>query len=187
MFTAKNIIITIASIAVIGLGINAFADGGMGRGGGWNHHRGGMYYQGCYGNGNTDELSPEVYKQLEEKRDAFFNDTKDIRAGLFEKSRELQNELAKDDPDVALAASLQKEISDLQAQFDQKRIQHMIEMRKLNPDAGRGYMGRGPRRGYGGHMMGYGGPGRGYGGPMMGYGGPMMGYGNNGGGGYCWR
>jgi zinc resistance-associated protein len=173
MFTPRNMIITIVSIAVIGLGINAFADGGMGWGRGWNHHRGGMYYQGCYGNGDTDELSPEAYKQLEEKRDAFFNETKDIRRNLFEKERALQSELAKDEPDAALASRLQNEISELQSQFDQKRIQYMVEMRKLNPDAGRGYMGGGFGRGYGGHMMGYGGP--------------MMGYGNNGGDGYCWR
>ncbi len=54
-----------------------------------------------------------------------------------------------DEPDAAKASRLQKEISDLQSQFDQKRINHMVEMRKLNPQAGRGFMA-------GGSMMGYG-------------------------------
>jgi zinc resistance-associated protein len=159
MFTLKNVIITIASIAVLAIGINAFAGGGMGWGNGWNHHRGGMYHQGAYGSGNDEQLSLEAYKEFEQKREAFFSATRDIRTSLFEKERELQNELAKDEPDVAQASLLQKEISDLQSQFDQKRIEYMVEMRKLNPNAGRGYRG----------------------------GGPMMGYGNNGGGGNCWQ
>ena len=165
MFTLKNVLITIASFAVLGIGINAFAHGGMGWGVGWGHHRGGMHYQGGYGNGPVDQLNPEDYKQFEQKREAFFNETQDIRTGLFEKERELQNELAKDEPDMARASELQKEISDLQSQFDQKRIEHMVEMRKLNPNAGRGYKS---------------------GVPMMGSRGPMMGSGYNRGGGYCW-
>ena len=165
MFKLRNVLITIASIAVLGIGINAFAHGGMGWGGGLGHHRGGMHYQGGYGNGPVDQLNPEDYKQFEQKREAFFNETQDIRTGLFEKERELQNELAKDEPDMARASELQKEISDLQSQFDQKRIEHMVEMRKLNPNAGRGYKS---------------------GGPMMGSGGPRMGSGYNRGGGYCW-
>ena len=179
MFTLRNVIITIASIAVLGIGISAFAHGGMGWGGGWGHHRGGMYYQGNEDNGNMSQMSPETYKQFEQNREAFFNETQEIRTSLFEKERELQNELAKDEPDVAQASRLQKEISDLQSQFDQKRIDHMVEMKKLNPNAGRGFKSGGPR-------MGSGGPRMGSGGSMMGSGGPMMGYGYNGGGGYCW-
>jgi Spy/CpxP family protein refolding chaperone len=166
MFTLRNVIITIASIAIIGIGINAFAHGGMGWGGGWGHHRGGMHYQGGYGNGSGDQMSPEATKQFEQKREAFLSETQDIRTSLFEKERELQNELAKEEPDVAQASQLQKEISDLQSQFDQKRIEHMVEMRKLNPNAGRGFMAGGGR--------------------MMGPGDPMTGYGYKGRGGNCW-
>jgi zinc resistance-associated protein len=165
MFKLRNVIIIIASIAVLAIGINAFAHGGMGWGGGWGHHRGGMQYQGGYGNGNADQMSPETTKQFEQKREAFFSETQDIRTSLFEKERDLQNELAKSEPDVSKASRLQKEISDLQSQFDQKRIEHMVDMRKLNPNAGQGYRS---------------------GGPMMGSRGSMMGSGFNGGGGYCW-
>lgn len=165
MFKLRNGIIIITSIAVLAIGINAFGHGGMGWGGGWGHHRGGMQYQGGYGNGNAGQMNPETTKQFEQKKAAFFSETQDVRTSLFEKERDLQNELAKDDPDVAQASRLQKEISDLQSQFDQKRIEHMLEMRKLNPNAGRGYRS---------------------GGPMMGSRGSMMGSGFNGGGGYCW-
>ena len=145
MFKLRNAIIIMTSIAVLGIGINAFAHGGMGWGGGRGHHRGGMHYQGGYGNGNADQMSPETFKQFEQKREAFFNETQDIRISLYEKERELQNELAKNEPDVAQASRLQKEISDIQAQFDQKRIDHMLEMQKLNPNAGRGYRSGGYR------------------------------------------
>ena len=60
---------------------------------------------------------------------AFLKDTPELRDRLYEKERELQSELAKSDPDASKASGLQKEISDLQAQLDQKRINHRVEMR----------------------------------------------------------
>ena len=149
MRTLRNVILTIVAIAVLGIGINAFAHGSKGRGGGWGHHRGGMHYQGGYGPWYNEELSNEELKQIEQKRKAFFNETQDIRTRLIEKERELQSELTKSEPDADKASRLQKEISDLRSQFDQKHIDHMVEMRKLHPKAGRGFM-------HGGSMMGYG-------------------------------
>ena len=140
--------------------VSAFAHGpGWGRGGGWGHHGPGWHHRGDYGQRYDDQMSKEEYKQWEQKREAFFTETQDMRANLYEKERELQNELAKSEPDAAKASGLQKEISELQSKLDQKRIDHMIEMRKLNPNAGRGFTGGG---------------------------GPMMGYGPRGGG-YCWQ
>ncbi|MEA3231472.1 MAG: periplasmic heavy metal sensor [Thermodesulfobacteriota bacterium] len=150
MRTLRNVVITIASVAVIGFGVNAFAHGrGMGGGGGCGNYGADMSDRGGYGQGYGNQLNKEEYKQFEQKREAFFKETQDLRANLFEKERDLQNELAKDEPDAAKASGLQKEISDLQSQFDQKRINHMVEMRKLNPNAGRGFMSQGPRMGYG--------------------------------------
>ena len=65
------------------------------------------------------------------------------------------------------ASDIQKDISKIEAELDQKRLDHVIKMKKINPNAGRGYMmgGRGC-----GEMRGYG-PGAGRG--------P--------GGGYCWN
>ena len=93
--------------------------------------------------------------QLEQKRAAFFKETQDLRANLYEKERELQKELAKNDPDAAKASVLQKEISELQTQFDKKRIDHMLEIRELTPNAGRGYLNGGPMMGYGARGGGY--------------------------------
>ena len=152
MRNIRSIVIAAASIAVIGIAINAFAHGG------WGHHGPGWHHRGDYGPGYDDQMSKEQYQQFEQKREAFFKDTQYLRANLYEKEGELQNELAKDEPDAAKASGLQKEISEIQAQLDQKRIDHMVEMRKLAPNTGRGF----------------------------GRGGPMMGYGPRGGG-YCWQ
>jgi hypothetical protein len=35
---------------------------------------------------------------------------------------------------------LQKDISELESELDQKRVDHMIKIRKLNPNDGRGFM-----------------------------------------------
>ena len=155
MFNLKAVIITVASIALVGLTINAFAHSGMSWGGGWGHHGQGWHHQGGYGPVYDDQLTKEQYRQFDQKREAFFKETQELRSNLFEKERELQNELAKDEPDASKASRLQKEISELQAQFDQKRIDHMIEMRKVIPNIGRGYMQGGPMMGYGSYGSGY--------------------------------
>ncbi len=61
---------------------------------------------------------------------------------------ELRSELAKENPDIRKAIELQDKISGLEVKLDQKYIQHLIKMRKINPKAGRGFMG--------GYHMGYG-------------------------------
>ncbi len=154
MHHLKTIIIAVVSVAVIGLTLNAFAHDRMGWSDGWGHHGPGSHHRGGYGPdsgdlGSNGSMSKEEYTQFEEKREAFLKETREIRAGLVEKEQALQGELAKSEPDASKASSLQKEISELQSQFDQKRIDHMVEMRKMNPEAGRGFMRGGPMMGYG--------------------------------------
>jgi len=154
MRNLRNVIIVLAFIGVVGFTINVFAHGGgMGRGDGWSHKGQGYHHRGGHGPRYSDQLSEEEVKQLEQAREKFFNETKELRDDIFDKKRELRDELAKDEPDAAKASKLQKEISGLQGQFDQKRINHMLKMKKLNPNIGRGY-GRGHM--HGGPMMGYG-------------------------------
>ena len=124
--------------------------------------------QGYY----PDNFSDEQIKSIEAERQAFLNATEELRSDLYSKNLELRSELAKTDPDIAKAKQLQKEISGLQAQLDEERIDHMIKMRKINPEMGQGY-----GRGYGKGMRGQGGRGMGYGG----------GYGPCGGPGACWE
>ncbi len=102
------------------------------------------------GPGYGYNLSDEEIKALEKERQAFFNATESIRQDLYAKDLELKSELAKETPDAKKAARLQKELSKLESQLDQKRVDHMIKMRKLNPNTGRGrgFMGGG-QKGYG--------------------------------------
>jgi zinc resistance-associated protein len=164
----RNGLIVLVSIAMVGFAVNAFAhDGrGRGRGNGWGDCDQGYHHGEGYGPMWTDNLSDKEITQLKAQQEKFYNDTKELRDNLYNKERDLHAEFAKDKPDTVKAAKLQKEISGLQAQFDQKRVAHMIEMKKVNPNIGRGY-----DREYGrGHM---------HGGPMMGYGGR--------GAGPCWQ
>lgn len=177
---AKTLFILIVGLALIGFTGSAVAGwGGWGhhRGPGW-HHRGdfaddgysgrGGYGRGGYGYGA--DLSEEQVAKLEEERSAFFEATEPIRRDLYDKRLELNRVLDAENPDRSAAETLQKEISGLRAQLDQKRLDHRLAMQEISPE-----LDRGPGRGYG---KGYGrGPGMGYGrGP--GSGGP--------GGGPCW-
>jgi len=167
--------ITIA--AVLGFSATAFAGPGMGygRGGygpgmmgygpemmgpGYGMGPGMMGYgpgagRGFRGYGYPGDLKDEDLKKLDEQRSAFFEATKNLHNDLYQKRLELQSELAKQSPDSKKAGTLQKEISELKAQLDQKRIDHMLEIKKINPNVGRGFAGRGPG-GYGAGFRGAG-------------------------------
>lgn len=167
----RTTIIVISAAVLVSVGaIFAFAHSpDWGSSNGWGYHMRGWHHQGYYGPRYDNQMSKEQYEKFEKQREAFFKETEELRTSLFNKQSELQNELDKNAPDVSKASELQKEISELQAQMDQKRIENIVEMRKIAPNAGRGFPGGGP-------MMGYG--------PMRDFG-PMMGYGPRGGG-YCW-
>jgi zinc resistance-associated protein len=168
----------LSAIVLFGLSTPALADRSMGYG---HHDEEGLYmhemhhggYDGGPGYGYRGDLSAEDLQKLEKERAAFFEATRDLRGKIYQKSLELRSELAKENPDPRKAADLQKEISELQAQFAQKRLAHFFQVRKIIPDVGRGYRG-------GFSMMGLWGRG-GYG--MMG--GGMMGPRGSYGGGYC--
>jgi zinc resistance-associated protein len=134
-----------AVVVLMGFGVNAFAGPAMG--------------------GPSANLTDDQIKKMESEQNAFQTSTKDIRQQLNEKRLALNTELAKQKPDAATAATLQKGISDLQAQFDQKRLTHILNMKKIDPN-----FVEGPGMGHGmGPVMGPGmGPGMGQGtGPRM--------------------
>jgi zinc resistance-associated protein len=152
--TAKTIMVLI-TVLVMGTAGSALAYrgwGGHGRGDGECSEDGNGWKRGGehrYGYG-MENMSREDIEQMTQLRQAFFNDTKTLRSDLRSKALELQSELAKENPALETVKSLQKELSALEAQMDQKRIEHQLAMRKVNPDAGRGFeMGYGPRGGRG--------------------------------------
>ena len=141
----KNLkIVLMATFFIIGMSVGASADMGRGsvyrgqmhQGPGWHH---GGY--GAPGWGAFDNLSEEDIKKLDEERQAFFEATKDLRREVYQKGLELASEMAKQNPDAARAAAIQKEISHTQAQLAQKRLEHIFRVRKINPDLGMGFSG----------------------------------------------
>lgn len=148
----KKSIIIVAVIATVGFVASAFAGWGAG---GYGHRGGGWHHMGWGGSGDgygyNHNLTDEQKKALDQERQAFLNASDSIRQDLSAKNLELRSELAKDNPDAQKAAALQKEISKLESDLDQKQLDFMLNARKVAPDAGRGYMmgGRGGMMGYG--------------------------------------
>lgn len=129
--------------------------------GAWGGHMmdwdNGPGYYGSNGNGNYG-LSEEQQGKLADLNRKFYDETQELRSKLWSKTAELNALLAQKNPDPAEVSRLQKEISGLRAQLDEKATQNQLEARKIAPDApfGGGY-GYGPMMGYGyGHMGGYG-------------------------------
>ncbi len=175
-------VLLMAGLLMIIMAAGASAD--MGRGSGFRgqgHHGPGWHHDGygASGRGAFSNLSEEDIGKLDEERRAFFEDTKDLRRTVYQKRLELASEMAKQNPEAARAAAIQKEISDAKAQLAQKHLDHLFRVRKINPDLGMGFGGGGPM-GFGmmhSEMMGVGGSGY-RGNPDCPYGGPGGGYGS---------
>ena len=150
----NNFAKTLTVLAIAGIvGFTATSFAGWGKGGGnCQGQDSGWGQRGVAPSGYQGNLSDEQITRLDKERQAFFEETRDLRKNLNQKELELRSELAKHDPDAQKAAGLQAEISELTAQLDQKRIAHRIKMQKENPEffAGRGYGkgGRGMGRGF---------------------------------------
>ena len=142
-----NGVVIVTVVFILGYGVNAVAGWGRGPGSGGCGGPGGRW--GGAGYGDTS-LSAEQYKQLDEQRQSFFENTATLRQNIYQKNLDLRRELSKETPDIELARRLQKELSQLEADLEQKRFEHMLAMRKISPEAGRGGYGRGARgAGYG--------------------------------------
>ena len=158
----KGLIATgIAVMAMVMFSAYAFADGSQGWG---RQHMGEGYHMSGSGNGpgygdngrgrygkgrsNWGNLTEEDAGKLDKEREAFFKETEDVRQSVYQKRLEMRAEIAKKDPDAGKLTDLQKEISNLQADFALKRLNHRLEMRKLFPDLQAG-AGMGHGRGYG--------------------------------------
>ena len=141
-------IVLMAAFLIIVMAAGASADMGRGYGYRGQMHQGRGWHHGGYGapgGGAFGNLSEEDIKKLDEERKAFFEATKDLRRAVHQKHLELASEMAKQNPDAARAATIQKEISDTKAQLAQKHLDHIFRVRKINPDLGMGFSG-------GGHM-----------------------------------
>ena len=115
-----------------GMGPGMMGNGGQGMGPGMMG----------YGRNSGDlELSKEQQDKLDELREKFWSENRKLRRDIEDKREELYDELGKKTADEAKVTALQKELSKLESDFDQKAIQHKLEVRKIAPEAfkGRGY------------------------------------------------
>ena len=150
----KTTLSIFAAIALVGMASLAFAhgpgygrygnmmddDGGyghmMGYGHGWGHHMMG-YGDEAYGN-----ISREDAAKLERTRNDFYESTRALRSDIRDKQIAVDNALAVKNPDPELLSKLQKELSTLQSDFDQKALAYRLEVAKIQPEGD-------PDRGYG--------------------------------------
>lgn len=164
----RNLLLLTAIFVLIGGGIALAHDGWGGRGGhmqGYGGHMmdyddhmrgyggrmggdGGHMMGPGYGCDDSD-LSKEDRAKLEQAREKFFDQTRDLRRDLDEKRFEMEKELAKENPDRDRVKALQSDISKLRSEFDEKALEHRLEVREVMPESarGRGYYG-GNRGGY---------------------------------------
>jgi zinc resistance-associated protein len=158
----KTTIFGLATMLALAMAAIAFAHGGygshMGRYGGEHmmgpgyggHMMGRGYDRGhmmgwdsddgsyCRKYGARGNLSEEDAARLDKSREKFYNDTRDLREQIDEKEMALSREMDKANPDQNKIFALQKEISSLRSDFDQKAIAHQMEVRRLLPDNYRG-------------------------------------------------
>ncbi len=115
--------------------------GMMGYGGGYGQGPGAQGYYGCpgygYGQGNGygyGNLTQEQRQQLQASQQKFFNDTRDLREQIQNKRQALGEAMAQPNPDESKVTQLQKDLSKLESDFDQKAVRHQVEIRKILPD-----------------------------------------------------
>lgn len=80
-------------------------------------------------------LSNETVKKLNAEQEAFIKVTEELRQAIYEKELYLKVELAKKEPDRDTALGFQKELSEARGKFEQKMVQHLIRMKKINLEA----------------------------------------------------
>jgi hypothetical protein len=82
--------------------------------------------------GYNSNLSDATIKKLNAEQEAFIKATEDLRQTIYEKELYLKAELVKKAPDTATALSIQKSISEAKGKFEQKMIEHIIRMKKID-------------------------------------------------------
>jgi len=156
-----KILMVLAIVAVFAIAATSFAGWGRGHRGYGMHGGWGQGPRGYDSEGYQSDLSEDDIAKLDKERQTFFEATSDLKEELYQKELELRSELAKPEPDAKKAAGIQQEISNLESQLDQKRLDHRIKMKKDFLQFG--YRGQGYGRGGRGMGRGMYGGGGGYG------------------------
>jgi len=162
---AKKLSIT-AFILTLGAAGLAFAHGGfggygygghmMGPGYGYGHMMGpGMMGYGHHMGWGRDResagLTQEQADRLEAARESFYRETRDLRNQIYDRSEQIHREFSKENPDRSRVQDLQKELSQLESELAQKRLDYQLKTRDIAPESEGDFAGRGnygPGAGY---------------------------------------
>lgn len=87
--------------------------------------------------GYDGQLSDATIKKLNVDQESFIRTTEALRQTIYEKELYLKAELVKKRPDIVTAQGFQKEISEARRRFEQKMIEHLIQMKTINLEAER--------------------------------------------------
>ncbi len=151
----KTTFIIIAFIASAGIVSTAFAHGGWG-GGAYGGHMMGPGYGGgdmmgpgyggghmmgygpgygpyMRGYGSWGSLSEEDAVKIDAARDDFYKETRELRGKIDDARIALHSEMDKNQPNESKVMELQKQLSKMQAQFDQKALAHELKIDKMVP------------------------------------------------------
>ncbi len=90
----------------------------------------------------NNDLTKEQIQQIDALHKKFQDQTQQTHAELRAKQAELFAVISAVKPDPNKALAVQKEISDLQAKLAQERVKFQLELRKIDPNAGFGRMGK---------------------------------------------
>ncbi len=82
--------------------------------------------------GYNRDLSDVIVRKLNTEQEVFIKSTETLRQTIYEKELYLKAELVKKSPDTVTALGIQKAISDAKGKFEQKMIEHIIRMKKIN-------------------------------------------------------
>lgn len=143
-------IVALAAVAFAGYGGHMWGYGGhmMGPGYGGGYMMGPGYggHMMDWGNGYSPYANGNGYGDLSAKQRAaldkadqkFYHDTEGLQNKIQEKQFALQNEMSKSSPNRDKVVDLQKKISKLQAELDQKAVEHELAIRKILPESDQG-------------------------------------------------
>jgi hypothetical protein len=77
-------------------------------------------------------LNPETLKTLKTEQEAFIKETENLRYTIYEKELSLKSELSKKEPSIAIAMVFQNDLSENRKKLEQKMIEHLVRMKKIN-------------------------------------------------------
>ncbi len=80
------------------------------------------------------DLTEEQADKLRKAREEFYSQTRPLVNQIQDKQFALNEELASPKPDRQKVTQLQKEISRLRSEYDQKALEHRLEVREILPD-----------------------------------------------------